>query len=170
MRARSFWSYAGRVPESLRELVAERLAQVGPEARDAASCAALLGYRFEGSLVGACAGLSRARASEAFACMRNLDLIVREPGVPARYRFRHALIQAAVCDALPVERRRTLHARIAAVLEALPDAGRRVEQLAYHWSAAGVESKAAHYCERAAQAALLLGSPGDAAVWRARVS
>jgi predicted ATPase len=158
------------VPNSLGELVDERLALLEPDVRNVVSYAALLGYRFEAWLVAACAGRSRQRVRAALERTRELDLIVREAGAPARYRFRHALIQAAVRESLTAERRRAEHARIASALEALPDARRRVEQLAHHWSAAGHAGKASLYCERAAQDALLLGSLGDAAAWRARVS
>ena len=154
---------------ALGELFGERLSALEPpEALELLSCAALLGYRFEARLVAACADFSAVRARAALERSRALDLIVREARAPASFRFRHALIQFAVRERLSLEDRRTWHTRIATVLEVQPDARRRIEQLAHHWSAAGDSAKAALYCERAAQLALRLGAAGDAAAWRAR--
>ncbi len=158
------------VTDALGQLFSERLAGLEPDVLGLVSTAALLGYRFEARLAASCAGLSRHGARRAFERARSLGLVVREARVPAAYRFRHALVQVAVRDGLSPECRRLHHARIAAVLEALPDAPCRTEQLAHHWLAAGDAAKAALYCERAAQDALRLGALGDAAAWRARVS
>jgi len=156
------------VTNALGELFEERLSALEPDGLQLLSCAALLGYRFEARLVAACAGFGDVRVRAALERSRALDLIVREARAPASFRFRHALIQFAVRERLCAEERCAWHTRIATVLESLPDARRRIEQLAHHWSAAGNSAKAALYCERAAQLALRLGAAGDAAAWRAR--
>jgi predicted ATPase len=91
-----------------------------------------------------------------------------ESRTPPAYRFRHALTQAALRDALGPETRRSLHARIARRLEELADADDRTEQLAYHWLGAGEAERASLYWQRAAERAVHLGADGDARTFVSR--
>src|SRR5262249_47552216 len=76
-------------------------------------------------------------------------------GVPphATYLFKHALVQDAAYGTLLREPRRTLHARIAEIIESefAESAESRPELLARHWTEAGVIDKAADLWGKAAQ-------------------
>jgi predicted ATPase len=150
--------------EALRELVHDRLRLLEPPVRTLVECASLLGYRLDAAALAACAGADLAATVEALRQASDLDLIVAERDGSNLFRFRHALTQAAVRDALDHERKQMLHATIAAALERLPDAGSRAEQLAHHWSLAGDRAKAAPYEVLAARRAQRFGVDGGARI------
>jgi hypothetical protein len=131
--------------------------------RDIIGCAALLGYRPDVSVLVACSDAAPDVTIDALERACDLELVVAESRPPARYRFRHALTQAAIREALGAQIERELHARIARALEGLPDARSRVEQLAFHWYSAGDPVKSRIYNERAALEAMRLGAEDDAA-------
>jgi predicted ATPase len=154
---------------SLSRLVCDRLGLLEPDGRTIVGLAALLGYRPDLGVLIACTG-DEAATSDALRRACELDLLVLEEREPPRYRFRHALTQAAIREALSESTKRALHARIAAALERSPDASEYVERLAHHWSSAGDPAKARFYNERAAEEARRLGSDGDAAAFCARAA
>jgi predicted ATPase len=124
--------------QCLQDLVEQRLHLLEDRDKYVVQCAALLGYRVDANLLAACVGWSLAATLAVLRRAEKLDLVVSEQGARVRYRFRHALTQAAIRSALPTRTERALHAAIARALEGLPDAGARVEQLAHHWFSAGV--------------------------------
>lgn len=143
--------------QSLRDLVGERFHLLEPHVREIIGCAALLGYRPEVAVLAACSDAAPDATIDALERACDLELVVAESRPPARYRFRHALTQAAIREAVGEQTERELHARIASALEGLPDACARVEQLAFHWQSAGDPVKAQIYNERAAREAKRLG-------------
>jgi predicted ATPase len=149
--------------KSLRDLVHERFRLLEPRVREIVGCAALLGYRPDVAVLVACCGATPDVAIDALERACDLELVVAESRPPARYRFRHALTQAAIREALGAQGELELHARIASALEGLSDAGSRVEQLAFHWYSAGDMVKAQIYNLRAAREAMRLGAEDDAA-------
>jgi predicted ATPase len=134
-------------PSSLRDLVGERFRSLDPRTRDIIGTAALLGYHPDVDTLIACFE-SDCDVIDALSHACDLGLVVAESGQPVAYRFRHALTQAAIRDALGADYERTLHARIASTLERLPDAITHIEQLAHHWLAAGDVVKARLYNDR----------------------
>ncbi len=131
---------AGRLPESLREVLLARLASLSDSTQDLMRVASAGGTRIAPTLLSSVSGTA----------VRDLDGALREAVAghvleqlegPAeeRYAFRHALVQEAVYgELLPGERTR-LHAAFALALadEMSTDAGSsRAAELAYHWQAA----------------------------------
>jgi len=149
--------------QSVQDLVEERLHLLEPAAGAIVTCAALLGYRIDAKVLALCAGAGIEATLEALRRACDFDLVITEAEEPNRYRFRHALTQAAIRDAVVAGTKRELHAGIARVLERLPDAVDRVEQISYHWSAAGNGAPASASNRQAAEHALCLGSARIAA-------
>jgi len=84
--------------------------------------------------------------------LKSSGLIFQEGDVPAaKYLFKHALIQDAAYNTLPKKSRRSLHARIAKVLEGRFAELVKVEPelLAHHYEQAGEISVAVQYWQRA---------------------
>ena len=84
-------------------------------------------------------------------------LLFREGAPPhASYLFKHALVQDAAIAALPRERRRALHARIAETLESqfAEMANNEPEVLARHFTEAGLIANAARQWGKAGQRSL----------------
>lgn len=112
------------MPETVRDAVLFRAERLSREAREALGVAAVVGHRFELELV---LDLVGERAIEEALESGFVEEI--EPGWGA---FRHALTREAVYDAVTWTRRRSLHAEVAARLEA---AGASPLRIAEHWLA-----------------------------------
>ena len=139
------------------ELIAERFHLLDDVAQAILGCAAALGYRPDLALLAACANRPVRVVADALEQARRLDIVVRESSRSRAYRFRHALVQDAVCRALGPESTRSAHALIAAALEKASDRSDRLEALAFHWSAAGDGVRSRAYAELAAQEARRFG-------------
>jgi DNA-binding CsgD family transcriptional regulator len=144
-------------PESVREVVTQRLARLDPATRDMLELAAVAGPEFE-------LGTLRRAAPEGFDRLDVLEPAVRSgiiEEIPARtlaYRFTHELVRRALYDRLTALRRAELHLRIGEALEAAGPSprGRELADLAHHFGAAapvGDPSRAVEYNLLAATAA-----------------
>lgn len=145
-----------RVPTSIGDTLAGRVAQLDEELRQAIELAAVLGDSFDLATVAAAGGGGRAQAMAFVDSAIAVGLI--EPVEPARgrYSFVHMLTRQAVLDRLPSARRSSLHARAAEALERQPLDAALVTRLAHHYLAAGLlgyHDKALHYCRKAGKLA-----------------
>jgi len=127
------------VPETVRDAVLLRCADLGAEGRAAAEVAAVAGERFELEPVVELAG------------ERELDALleaglVHECG-EGRVAFRHALVREALYRDVPWLRRRGLHRELGERLEAR---GAAAVEIAPHWLGAHDDERARHQLLRAA--------------------
>ena len=144
-------------PQSVREVVSQRLARLDATTRDLLELAAVAGTEFELDMLrrAAPAELERLDALEP---ARRSGMIEELPPPALAYRFTHELVRRALYDRLSVIRRAELHLRIAEALEAAGPAarGRNLADLAYHFAEAapiGDPERAVGYNLRAAAAA-----------------
>jgi len=125
----------GLIPESLRDSLAARLDRLGA-GRSVARHAAVIGRRFEASLVAALAGLTAQEVDDGLTELTHAGLVYRVDvhASSERYEFKHALVQAAAYESLLRRERTLLHARVAQQIESrLPElAERQPELLAWH--------------------------------------
>ena len=131
-----------KIPDTLREAIRRRLAMLSDEAHSLLKVAAAIGNEFEADLCVQVGGVSR----------DELNLLLDEastggivmPLGQGRYRFAHALIRAAVYDALDGNTRIRLHGRIAETIEEIhaKDLRAHLDELAHHFREAGVSEKA----------------------------
>jgi len=138
------------LPPSLHVALARRLLPFDRAERRILTQAAVIGRVFAIELLAATLATTSDALVRTIRRARDFQLI-EEHG--ATLRFRHALTREAIyvnCDPLEL---RSLHVRIATVLEALPSEERSIESLAYHWYAADDRPKALYYSERAGDAA-----------------
>jgi predicted ATPase len=112
--------------------------------------AAAIGREFDSDLLAESSGSPPARVRAALRAACALQLIEPADGVRGRFRFRHALTRDAVYGELIASRLRPLHREIASALERLASRrGTGLEELAYHWWAAGDPDRGAFYNEAA---------------------
>jgi DNA-binding response OmpR family regulator/class 3 adenylate cyclase len=162
-RARSYAPTSVGVPDTLEGLLLSRVDRLGPEGRRVAQLGAAIGRRFSYRLLRAAD--PDAVPDEALARLVGSGLVFRRGEPPAAtYEFKHALVRDAAYGMLSGRRRRQLHGRIAAALEAqfADIVDNQPELLARHWAEAGDAEKAIDYVLAAAERALLRAAEAEA--------
>jgi DNA-binding CsgD family transcriptional regulator/tetratricopeptide (TPR) repeat protein len=152
-----------QLPISIRAIILERLAYLDAQARTTLDHAAVLGASFTASLL----GLVMERPVETLAPvlqrLQSFDLIARDRA-STKLRFRHALTREAVYGEIGPLDARQIHATCARIVASLPDAAKRLDELAYHTWEAGLQLEALRYNELAGADALQVGALGHAAI------
>ncbi len=152
------------IPQSVRLAIQSRVRNLPSQVQDTLCLAAIVGREFDfDTLVQASVTLATDGTSAsgktldedvligALETAERSQLIEELSGeAGGTFGFTHGLIPAALTAGVSGLRRRRLHRRVAAVLEALhPDDGSRLAALAYHYGQAGVEDKALDYLTKA---------------------
>ncbi len=152
----------------VKAVLARRLSQVTPSARQLLDVAAVLGRSFTFDI------LAQVADTDENTLVRGLDelwqrRIVREQG-PDAYDFTHEKLRAAAYMALSTARRRVLHRRVAEALEAAPNIDREAAsaQIATHYKQAGKHTLAVSWYCKAAETARQLYANADALAYYRR--
>jgi predicted ATPase len=144
------------VPASLHASLMARLDRLG-SAKEIAQFGAAIGREFSHALLAAVASKPEPELASALDRLMAAGLLFRQ-GVPphSSYLFKHALVQDAAYGTLLREPRRTLHARIAEMLDSkfADIAESQPELLARHWAEAGLIERAARLWGKAGQRSL----------------
>ena len=147
----------GGVPSTVDNVVAARLARLGPEVVQALQRAAVLGAQFDVAPLAAMCALEEHEALMALGPAEASGFVSAVPERPFAFRFSHAVVRAAVADQLPAATRAALHL----------DAARAVAELHRH-DPAPVLAEIAHHYDRAggppAEAVPELRRAGDQAL------
>jgi DNA-binding CsgD family transcriptional regulator/tetratricopeptide (TPR) repeat protein len=158
-----------RVPPTFAEALGRRLDALAAPARGVLHAAAVLGRRFDWSLLPAVTGLDDAEVVTALRQAVNAQLVTAEAD---GFRFRHALTRDAVLgDLLPPERASLARRALAAVEQAHPDLpGAWCELAAELAEAAGDRPRAAGLLLEAGRRAMAAGAlaTAEATLRRAR--
>lgn len=147
------------VPVTLRALLGARIDALTEDAKTVIRVAAVVGVVFGEAVVGELLEQSIDRA--VFARLADASLIVRLDG-SGQWRFGHPLIHDTAYGGLLGSTRRTLHARIADLLEARPGRG-GIGVVARHRLAAGDVERALPLLVQAAEESLAVGATAEAA-------
>ncbi len=141
------------IPATLQDSLMARLDQSAP-VRELAQWGATIGREFSHRLLARIWPPENGDLDKAFDQLLGSELIFRRgTGPDATYVFKHALIRDTAYESLLHSKRRSLHARIAEVLEIrFPQtAETEPELLAHHLSEAGLNEQATEYWRRAAR-------------------
>jgi DNA-binding CsgD family transcriptional regulator/tetratricopeptide (TPR) repeat protein len=146
-------------PESVREVVSQRVARLAPSTTEVLEVAAVAGPEFTLDVVRCAAGLEERGLLAALDEGVRSGMIDEIPATGLAYCFTHELVRRALYDRLSALRRAELHLRVGTVLEdalgATPVRG--LADVAHHLAAAGAlgdTERAVDYSLRAAQAAM----------------
>ncbi|KAA1247991.1 hypothetical protein F0Q45_22070 [Mycobacterium simiae] len=158
------------IPRSVRDVVAQRVHRLGPDAVRILDAAAVIGFEFDLELLSVVTGR---REDDLLAAVESAvaGAVLREsPQALGRFVFAHALINHTLCEDISRTRRARLHLRIAQAIEDIAgeNIDERLGELAYHWAAArqAVSSaKAISYARRAGERALAQVAPDEALRW-----
>jgi class 3 adenylate cyclase len=162
------------IPDGVREVIADRVSALGPEAVDVLRSAAVIGTDFDLEV------LARAVAIDEDALLDVLERaeavgLLRESDVAGSFQFAHALVAQTLYDALGGERRRRRHRAVAEALADHWSSGPtgRAALLARHWIAGAGPADlevALGWAESAAAEALAALAPQQAIAWVAEAS
>jgi predicted ATPase len=149
--------------EELRGVLHERLRPLRAHHRLLLMHAAAIGRRFDADVLAELVGRTPAQIRTALrrACsLQVLELVDRKRG---SFQFRHALTRDAIYDELVAAQLRPLHREIGAALERLANVRHAsLEELAYHWWAAGDLKRGCRYNEEAGDLASAVHAEADA--------
>ncbi|MBL8925164.1 MAG: AAA family ATPase, partial [Pseudonocardia sp.] len=156
-------------PDSVREVVGQRLARQTPAARTLLSISAVLGGGQQLALLRRAWRTDAGSLQDAIGDAVAGGMLLESPGAGLGYRFAHELVRRAVYDSLPGLERARLHHQVAQALAAVhgDDPG-TVAELARHLAAAaplGGRARAAEQCLRAAGVAEARLAFDQAARW-----
>ena len=161
------------IPPSVQEAVARRTQRLSADARQLLTLAAVMGRRFDFSLLREVAGQDEMTLLALIKELMAAQLVVEEAA--DHFAFRHALTRQAVYAALLGRERQALHRTIGAAVERIyttaPDpllragAAGQAAELAYHFYEAGEWGKAVAYARRAGERAQALYAPQAAIVY-----
>jgi class 3 adenylate cyclase/tetratricopeptide (TPR) repeat protein len=147
---------ADDLPDRVEPLIAARIDRLAADDRRLLLTASVLGARFTGDHLGALLDEDVGRVGVRLGA---LDRFL-ESDPRGELRFRHALIREVSYNTLPFRRRRELHARAGAVLEAEPE--RPLALLSLHWFHAQEFAKAWATAIEAAEEAVRASAPVEA--------
>jgi DNA-binding CsgD family transcriptional regulator/tetratricopeptide (TPR) repeat protein len=124
-------------PESVREVVSQRLARLSPATTDLLELAAAAGSEFELDVVRRAAELGEPELLAALDEAVRSGMLEELSGTALAYRFTHELVRRALYDRLSRMRRAELHLRVGDALAGPSEgSGRALADLAYHFAAA----------------------------------
>ncbi len=154
-------------PDSIQAAIVSQVDRLSPHDLLALKIASVIGPTFSSEQLRSVYPVEEDRASiqGGLENLERLEFVARQPGDGApSYTFRHALIQEALYDLLPVSQRRRIHATVAALYEKRSDDARGdvYPVLSHHWEKAGDANKAVFYLERSATDAVRLFSSREA--------
>ncbi|HEX8168723.1 MAG TPA: adenylate/guanylate cyclase domain-containing protein [Beijerinckiaceae bacterium] len=141
------------VPPSLNASLMARLDRLGP-GKETAQVGAVIGRDFSFELVETLSDLPRSQVEEGLGALVRTGLASVHGEPPhATYTFKHALVQDAAYGSLLRERRRSIHLRLAEILEKDPTGPvlTQPDLLAWHFAQAGAADRAIDYYLKAAE-------------------
>lgn len=123
------------LPESVRQVVGERIQRLGPDAARVLAYASVIGRDFDLALLSRVTELGEEDLVDLLDDGLRASVIEEVPTNAGLYTFAHALICHTLYEDLSATRRRLLHRRVGEALEELyaADPGDRIGELARHW-------------------------------------
>jgi tetratricopeptide (TPR) repeat protein len=140
------------IPTTLQGSLLARLDALGP-AKSVAQVAAVLGRSFTFDLLATVSGMDTALLARLLDRAEDSGLLLHDaPPNEGEYIFKHVLVQEVAYESLLRRNRRTIHERVARVLDAQQsvDATSAPEVVARHYEAAGLVKEAAMHYQLAA--------------------
>jgi class 3 adenylate cyclase len=145
-----------RLPPTVQAVLSSRIDRLAPREKELLQTLAVIGRQFSVPLINRVAAYSENELEGMIATLRSGEFIYERPAFPeVEYAFKHALTQEVAYNSLLLDRRKTLHERIAQALEALfvDSIDDHLTDLAYHYSRSRNDSRAIDYLVRAGEQA-----------------
>jgi class 3 adenylate cyclase len=107
-----------RIPDTVRDTILLRFARLDPAEAEVLQAAAVLGRTFDYATLLSASGAAESTVQAALQVGVAQQLLEETSDARASYRWRHALTQEAISDAIVLPRRQALHSRAANALQA----------------------------------------------------
>jgi predicted ATPase len=146
-----------KIPPTVQAILAARIDRLPSDEKNLLQALAVMGKEFKLSLVRAVTGKSDDELNRMLGDLQLSEFIYEQPAVgDVEYTFKHALTQEVAYNSILIERRKQLHERIGAAIEAiLPDnLDDYVPELAHHYSRSTNRAKAFEFLYRADERAI----------------
>lgn len=152
------------VPDTLMDLLMERLDRLGP-AKTLAQVAAVIGGEFPRELLQACAKLGAQTFDAQLRVLTDSGLVLQVSNGSERLKFKHALVEKTAYDSILLKSRVALHAGVADALtgEFASQVQGASVLVAHHLARANRALEAGRYLLQAGMQSLGRGAPREAA-------
>jgi class 3 adenylate cyclase/tetratricopeptide (TPR) repeat protein len=140
------------LPVTVQGVLAARIDRLEPVDRDLLHTLAVLGREFPLGLVQRIASVRGTDLERGISRLKAGEFIHEQPAInDLEYVFKHALTQEVAYNSVLIERRKVLHERTAQAIEALfvDSVDEHLDDLSYHYSRSGNDSRAIDYLIRA---------------------
>ncbi|MBV8361366.1 MAG: AAA family ATPase [Deltaproteobacteria bacterium] len=158
-----------KLPPTVQAVLASRIDRLAPSEKELLQTLAVIGREFSIPLIKrVVVDCSEIELERMIATLQGSEFIYERPAFPAvEHVFKHALTQEVAYNSLLLERRKTLHERIAQALEALfvDSIDDHLVDLSYHYSRSGNDSRAIDYLVRAGEQAQQRSAYAQAAAY-----
>jgi predicted ATPase/DNA-binding SARP family transcriptional activator len=153
------------IPQSIRDVIAGRLAQLSAACEQMLVLASVIGREFAVDALARLGGVAESELLDILDEALTARIVSEVPDGAGRLRFAHVLIRDTLYDALTSVRRVRLHRLVVDALEALygDEPGPHLTELAYHAVAGRDVEKGLGYAHRAGDRALALLAYEEAA-------
>lgn len=158
------------LPQSVSDVVGQRIARLGEESLKALRAAAVIGKEFDLELLAEVTGNDEDDLLDLLEAAIAAGILAEVSGGEERFRFLHSLARNTLQEELSDGRKRRMHRKIAEALEESlgSNPGARVSELATHWMAAAAPiegAKAIQYARMAGRHAQESLAPDEAIRW-----
>jgi tetratricopeptide (TPR) repeat protein len=153
------------VPTTVQAMLAARIDRLAAEEKDLLQTAAVIGREFSRRMVGRVSGKAEEQIERIITQLQLGEFIYEQPTIhDDQYSFKHALTQEVAYNSLLQERRKALHERIGAELEALHSGrlGDHFDELAHHFRRSDNGAKAMEYLRLAGEQSARRSAPKEA--------
>jgi class 3 adenylate cyclase/predicted ATPase len=154
-----------KIPPTVQGILAARIDRLPHDAKDLLQTLSVVGREFPMSLIRAVLPKSDEELNRILNELQLGEFIYEQPALgDTEYIFKHALTQEVSYNSVLLERRKQLHERIGAAIEALyaNSIEDHLDELAHHYCRSGNVPKALEYHERAGRQALKRSAYTDA--------
>ncbi|MDM0108048.1 AAA family ATPase [Variovorax sp. J22R24] len=158
-------SAEAKIPATVQAILAARIDRLDPDDKQLLQAAAVIGKDVPFALLRSIAGVAEDVLRSALARLQAAEFLYETALFPDRaFTFKHALAHEVSYASLLGKRRRELHARVVAAIEALyrDRTGEHAEWLAHHALRGGLKVKAISYLNDAGTRAVMRSAPREA--------
>jgi len=155
-----------RLPLTVQGMLAARIDRLPPRHKDLLQTLAVVGKESPLRLLRTLTSSAESEAERILLALQTSEFIYEQPAAnDVEYVFKHALTQEVAYNSLLIERRKQLHERVGAAIEALYSVqlSDHLGELARHYQRSGHVGKALEYLPRAAEQAVARSCHAEAA-------